>query len=147
MPLSLANLKRPAPGFLCSGQPTALQLREAKAAGVTRIIDFRTPAEDHGLDEPAEAAALGIQYHNLPVAGPEDLTRAMAQKLDALLSENCSGETLLHCGSGNRVGGLMALRAGWIEGKPVDEAIATGEAWGMMPKLEPYVRQLLEKRA
>ncbi|MGB5737928.1 MAG: hypothetical protein WBM54_01160, partial [Woeseia sp.] len=74
------------------------------------------------------------------IAGPDDVTFENAAKLDALLAE-FAGPVLLHCGSGNRVGALFALRAK-AAGASDDEAIAVGRAAGLT-QLEETVRRTL----
>ena len=49
---------------------------------------------------------------------------------------------LLHCGSGNRVGALLALKAFWLDGGSAEEALEVGLAGGVT-RLEPTVRELL----
>lgn len=138
----LPNLLNPEPGYASGGQPDAGQLQAAASAGIKRIINLRPETEDAGYDEPAKAQALGIDYTVLGIAGPGDLSMDNARKLDALLAEGGDTPTLVHCASGNRVGALMALRAAWVQGKPKDQAMATGRRWGLT-KMEPLVNQLL----
>jgi hypothetical protein len=49
----------------------------------------------------------------------------------------------VHCASSNRVGAMAALRAAWIDGRPTEEALQIGRAWGLK-SLEPTVRARLE---
>lgn len=51
---------------------------------------------------------------------------------------------IVHCGSGNRVGALFALRAFHDEGYDLESAMEKGGLAGLT-KLEPYVRQCLTK--
>ncbi|MGH8110890.1 MAG: beta-lactamase hydrolase domain-containing protein [Rhodanobacteraceae bacterium] len=139
----LPNLKHPAPDCIVGGQPTPDQLAGAARAGVRRVINLRGASEDAGYDEAACAAELGLEYHAVPITGPQDLTLEKARELDALLTAANGPTTLIHCASGARVGALMALRAGWLQGQATDAAIASGRRWGLAPKYEPVVRQLL----
>ncbi|MDX1549980.1 MAG: hypothetical protein R3278_05475, partial [Lysobacter spongiicola] len=79
---------------------------------------------------------------NLPLAGPSDLTRENVLAFDQLLRD-AERPVLVHCGSGNRVGAMAALRAAWVEGQSPDDAIATGKAWGLT-SLKDAVRERLE---
>src|SRR5699024_3875630 len=88
-------------------------------------------------DEAAASAYLGLTYHNIPIEGPADMTRQTVHRLQRLLDKQTGGSTLIHCASGNRVGALMALRAGWLQEKSSDDALATGRHWGLQPELEP----------
>lgn len=138
----IPNLTQPQAQFAAGGQPSVEQLSKAAQTGLKRIINLRPPSEDAGFDEAAEARALGVEYHNLPVAGQADFNVGTVKALNALL-ESAPGETLVHCASGNRVGALMALRAAWLLNSSADAAIETGRQWGLT-KLEPVVRQMLK---
>lgn len=139
----LPNPKHPAPDCIVGGQPTPDQLAAAARAGVRRVINLRGASEDAGYDEAARAAELGLEYHAVPVTGPQDLTPEKARELEALLTAADRPMTLVHCASGARVGALIALRAGWLRGKSTAEAIAIGRRWGLAPKYEPVVSRLL----
>jgi uncharacterized protein (TIGR01244 family) len=130
------------PDLITAGQPSAQQLRDAAAAGVTTVIDLRRPEEDRGYDEAALAAQLGLRYVRLPIAGAGDITQANARTLDRLLKQD-DGKTLLHCASANRAGALLALIDVRINGAPLDAALAHGRVAGMT-SLEPAVRAALE---
>jgi uncharacterized protein (TIGR01244 family) len=130
----------PRPGLHAGGQPTAQDLARLRAQGVHTVIDLRGPGEDHGFDEAAEAARLGMQYVALPIAGKDDITPANADALAALLERYGDG-VLLHCASGNRVGALLALGAARA-GMPGSEALALGRQVGLT-SLEPVVAEQL----
>lgn len=142
--LDLPMLKRPLETVVTAGQPTAADLASAKAAGIRRIINLRPPAEDHGYDEAAEAARLGLDYTVIPVANPGDLNLENTRALDAALAKAGDEPTLVHCATSNRVGALLALRASWLQGKSEEEALALGRAGGMT-KHELIVKLLLQR--
>ncbi|MGB5353711.1 MAG: hypothetical protein WBN32_08890, partial [Woeseia sp.] len=75
------------------------------------------------------------------IAGPDDVTFENAAKLDALLAE-FAGPVLLHCGSGNRVGALFALRAK-AAGLSNEQALEVGRRAGLT-QLEEQVRQRMD---
>jgi len=124
-----------------AGQPSPEQLRAAKAQGLKRIVNLRPHSEPIGFDEAALAAELGIDYVNIPVAGPGDISVDKARELDAAL-QNAGGPVLVHCASSNRVGALLAVRAQALQGKDVEQALAIGRDGGLRA-MEPAVRQLL----
>lgn len=140
----IVHERHPAPGYVVSGQPTEAQIVRARALGLGRIITLRTGAEPLPCDEPAIARTSGIGYDCLPVGGIADLSKATVDAFDALLARPGEGITLLHCATGNRVGILMALRAGWLQGKPVAEAMEIGRNWGLADKAEADVQRLLD---
>lgn len=131
-------LKQPRPGLLTGGQPSAQQLHDAARAGVTTVIDLRTPQEERGYDEQAAAEKLGLRYVRLPIGGAGDINEANARTLDRLLKQD-AGTTLLHCASGNRVGALLALAHARVDGAAAEEALQFGRDAGL-GSLEPVVR-------
>jgi protein tyrosine phosphatase (PTP) superfamily phosphohydrolase (DUF442 family) len=128
-----------------SGQPSQAEFEALAAAGFRRVIDLRPPSEDRGFDEAAEAGGQQLEYVCLPIAGEADLTLARVKQLDALLTEPAAPMTLLHCGSSNRVGALLALRAAWLNGATPDAALAIGRSAGLTG-LETAVRRAIANR-
>lgn len=141
--VALQNARQPSPTLLTGGQPTPEQLAQARAQGYRTVIDLRVAGELKGWNEAETARALGLRYVHIPVAGPEDLTEAKARTLADALQDPAAGPVLLHCASGNRVGALLAIKAGRLDGKSTSEALAIGKAAGMT-KLEKVVRERLE---
>lgn len=142
IPLPLGGT--PSPGMLTAGQPTPADFEALAAAGLKHVINLRPATEDAGFDEAALAAKLGLSYTVVPVAGPGDLNLARARQFDGALA-SAQGPVLVHCASSNRVGALLALRAGWLQGKSDDEALALGRAGGLT-KMEPAVQALLQTK-
>ena len=66
-----------------------------------------------------------------------------ANELDRILAE-IDGPVMIHCGSGNRVGALMSLRAS-INGADDETAVEAGKQTGLT-RLEPTVRERLQER-
>lgn len=125
-----------------AGQPHATQWPQLAAAGIRHVINLRPEAEQPGEDEAAQVAAAGMRYHHLPIGSAEDFSPAAVRALDAMLADADGAPVLLHCATSNRVGALMALRAGWLQGADPDAAVAVGRDYGMT-RLEPLVRALL----
>ena len=144
-PLGLMNGAQPAEGLYTAGQPTVEALDAAHASGVRTVISLR--AEDEpGQEEEGEAVErLGLRFERLVVRGADGVTADNARRLDELLGEASNhGDTLLHCGSSNRVGALMALRAFFVLDATLDAAIEQGRAAGLAG-LEVRVREVLEQ--
>ncbi len=139
--LDLPNFSEPIEGVYCAGQPSAEQFQAAAEAGVTTVVNLRPAGETAPRDIEAEVTGAGMTYVNIPIGGPGDLDKgaanALAEALDA-----AEGGVLIHCGSSNRVGGLLALKAHWVDGVPAAEALALGRAAGLTG-LEPMVASLL----
>lgn len=126
-----------------SGQPSAQDIGQLRAAGITTVIDLRPDQETPDLDEKTVAAKAGLKYLPLPIAGAADLTRANVLRFDQLLRETASENTLIHCASSNRVGAMLALQARWLQGKSAADALAIGQAAGLSG-LTADVQKLLE---
>mgnify|MGYP001024520298 CR=1 FL=1 len=129
--------------LLVSGQPTPQLWEVLKGEGVTTVINLRPDDELPGRDERAEVEAAGLAYHHIPVAGPDGLTPDNASRLWRLV-HGAQGRVLAHCGSGNRVGALLALAAAEEGGMAPEEALAFGKSAGLAsPALEAEVRARL----
>lgn len=143
---SLPNFAHPAPNLATAGRLQAKDIAVVAKAGVRHVIDLRLAGESPDFDEAVAVRAAGMQYHNLPIRGAEDLTADNAARFDRLIVEVGAAPTLIHCGSSNRVGALAALRAAWIQGQPLEAALAEGRRWGLKG-LEAAVREQLTAAA
>ena len=80
------------------------------------------------------------RYHH---AGAGGINAANAQSLEEILGALDGEPALVHCATGNRVGGLFAVNA-FASGSSIDAAIAEGTRWGMTSeRLQQAVRQNL----
>ena len=142
--LKVRNLATPAPGLLTSGQPDVVQFEQLARLGVDRIVCLR-PADEPGTGwEEEKAKELGITFVRLPISGPGDVSEANARKLAAAMGDG-SGTTMVACGSSNRVGALLALKAFHVDRKPADEALAFGKRAGLS-QLTARVEELLQQQ-
>ena len=131
----------PVDGLTSTGQPTEEALKVFADSGYVAVIDLRTAEEDRGIDEPAAVAAAGMSYISLPVAGADGVTFENSSKLEEYLA-SFDGPVVVHCGGGNRVGALLALRQSQ-KGDDDETAVAYGKKGGLT-RLEPRVRVVLE---
>lgn len=138
---NVPNLHVPRAGLVTGGQPAADSWRDLRASGVVRVVNLRPAAELGGRDEAGEVAANGMDYVQIDVAGPDDLTEGNARQLWQALQDG-SGMVLVHCASGNRAGALLALAAAQDGGMSPQAALEFGQAAGLT-KLEPIVRERL----
>jgi uncharacterized protein (TIGR01244 family) len=139
----LPHVAFPAPHRVASGRLQAGDIATLKRAGIRQVIDLSLDSETPGFDEAAAVRAAGIGYHNLPIRGAGDLTRARVAQFDRLLLDAGDQPTLVHCASSNRVGAMIALRAALIDGRSTEAALAEGRRWGLK-SLEPAVRERLQ---
>jgi uncharacterized protein (TIGR01244 family) len=118
-------------------------LESIDAAGYEAVIDLRGADEDRGIDERDAVEGLGMTYISLPILGAGDISYDNANELDRLLAR-FEKPVLVHCGSGNRAGALLALRAK-LNGADNDAAVEAGRRTGLT-ELEDVVRQRLNER-
>lgn len=140
--LGVPYAHHPLPALLTAGALTEAQMEALADAGYVNFISLRSPQEDGSGWEEAFAEAQGIPFHRIPVAGAAGLTRENVEALDALLDQAAGEPTVLYCGSANRVGALLALRAHWLDGAAAENALAFGRSAGLLG-LEPAVAGLL----
>jgi len=133
----------PVDGITSAGQPDEAALRVFADSGYVAVIDMRGPDEDRGLDdEQGLIEALGMDYVAFPIVGKEAINIETARKLDEVL-HGIEGPVLVHCGSGNRVGAMLALRHS-LNGADDDAAIAYGKDAGLT-RLVDVVRERLSE--
>ncbi len=130
---------QPVDGMTSAGQPDEAALKVFAEQGYTTVIDLRTEGEDRGMDEAAVVEALGMNYVILPI-GRDSISFDSARSLDKLIAD-AAGPVLVHCGSANRVGALLALRKS-LDGADDDTALAYGREGGMT-SLESQVKEVL----
>lgn len=116
-------------GVLSAGQPSRANLEAASRAGARTVVNLRLEGEFAEFDEAGVAADLGLRYVHIPIGGAPDLTLENAQALHRALSAGMPA--IVHCGSGNRVGALFAVRARYIADKSVDQALQIGVDAGL----------------
>jgi len=127
-------------GVLAGGQPTVEQLYGLAEAGYRTVINMRLPDEQGNTQAPSVESA-GMTYVSVPLEGAAGLSEERAKAFADALAE-AERPVVVHCGSGNRVGALFALKAFYVDGAAADEAIQFGLDAGMT-RLEDAVREHL----
>ena len=94
-----------------------------------------------GSDRTPDSPVTHTPVHTRHPAEPAILLTVVATSIYTALS-TAGTPVLVHCGSGNRVGALFALRAAWLQGVAPAQAVALGRAAGMTA-LEPAIRGIL----
>lgn len=140
--LGVPNAHEPSPGLLTAGQLSPAQMDGLAEKGFATFVSLRYPDEDGAGWEEAYAPERGVSFARLPVGGEADLTRANVEALDRILDAAGGEPLVVYCGSANRAGALLALRAHWLDGMPAAEALELGKAAGLT-RLEPAVAELL----
>ncbi|GHC00255.1 beta-lactamase hydrolase domain-containing protein [Thermomonas carbonis] len=142
IPAPTVELRERRPGLYTAAQPAAGDWSVIAARGVGTVIDLRAPGELKDRDEAAEVRAAGMRYIAIPVAGAAAIDDAHAHALRAAL-EAANGPVLVHCASGNRVGGLLALMEARSGTMTAEQALEFGRSAGM-GSTEARVRELLD---
>ncbi len=140
--IDIPNAGMPADGLLTGGQPSVEQFEQAAQAGYRTVVNLRAPGEQGSWDEAAKAAELGLRYVAIPIAGIDGLTTENARKLAEIVDDPEALPAMVHCASGNRVGGLFALKALHVDGESAESALAFGRKAGLT-RLEAAVKELL----
>lgn len=135
------------PYFRPDGQTVvcgALDEAKVKAladSGVELVINLQ-PDDELSFDEAAAVKQAGMYYEQLPISGAKDLKQLNILAFDNILRQYHGKKIAMHCGSGNRVGAAIALRAGWLRGRKMDTALERGRSHGLT-KLEDEVHNRL----
>ena len=137
-----AGVVQPVNGITAAGQPDKAALEVFAGNGYSTVIDLRGEQEDRGLDEAAVVEALGMEYITFPITGLEAISFESAGKLDQLIA-SADGPVLVHCGSSNRVGALLALRRS-LTGADDETSLAYGIEGGLT-SLEGRVKEVLNE--
>lgn len=131
-------------GVIGAGQPSDAELEELAAEGVKTVINLRRAGESNlPADWQARVEKTGMRYVWMPIAGAPDVNEDKARAL-AEVMQSAERPLVIHCGSSNRVGALLALKAKLLDGKSTEAAIAYGRRGGLTD-LEPHVRSVLEE--
>ncbi|MBM3990222.1 MAG: hypothetical protein FJ298_04350 [Planctomycetes bacterium] len=127
-------------GLYMGGQPTQADLEALAARGVRRVINLRKEGEFQGYDERACATSLGLEYLTLQFSTSDELTDAVLARARELLAQANAGGTLLHCGSGNRVGALWLAHRTLDIGLAWEDALREAQAVGL--KNQAYTERI-----
>ena len=115
------------------------------AAGVEVVINLQ-PDDELSFDEKAAVEGAGMDYEQLPISGANDLKQLKMLAFDNILRQHHGKKIAMHCGSGNRVGAAIALRAGWLRGRKMDTAMERGRSHGLTKLAEEVHNRLLVPR-
>jgi protein tyrosine phosphatase (PTP) superfamily phosphohydrolase (DUF442 family) len=102
----VVNANQALPRVLTSGQPGPDHFRALKEAGVDVVIDIRDPMEPRGYDQQALMEELGFDYR-VVVVNEGTLTDDTLDRMTEVMRETEGKDVLVHCASGNRVGGAL----------------------------------------
>ena len=137
----IPQLHRPTVALLTGGQPMPQAWEHVANAGVRTVINLRPKGELGIRDEAAEVRAAGLNYVEIPIHGPAQLTLANADRLWAAMKASPGG-VLVHCSSGNRAAALLTLavhhNAGMDKAQSIDFGLKSG-----LTSLRPVVEAVM----
>ena len=129
-----------------AGQPSPEDFQEFKKRGVKSVLNLRTK-EELDFDEAKTIKNLGLEYHHIPIAGPDSLTDENFDKLRKLLNEKEQRPMLLHCTAANRVGAVWLAHRVLDGGLTYDAALAEAKTVGLKtPALEAKAKDYIAKQ-
>lgn len=129
-----------------AGQPTAADFQEFKKRGVKSVLNLRTK-DEMDFDEAQTLKTLGLEYHHVPIAGPDSLTDENFDKLRKLLNEKQQRPMLLHCASANRVGAVWLAHRVLDGGQTVEAALAEAKTVGLKsPPMEAKAKDYIARQ-
>lgn len=132
---------RPEANTIVCGALNDEKVAALAAAGVELVLNLQ-PDDELNFDERAAVERAGMHYEQLPISGANDLKQLNILAFDNILRQYHGKKTVMHCGSGNRAGAAVALRAGWLRGRKMDTALERGRSHGLT-KLEEEVHNRL----
>ncbi len=133
----------PVDGISAAGQPDYIALAVFADRGYAAVIDLRAEHEPRGLDEQVVVEGLGMDYVLMPIVDTAAINFENARRLDELLGKY-DEPVLIHCGSSNRVGALLALRES-LNGADDDSALQVGRDGGLKGLERRVIEVLGEK--
>jgi len=136
----LDAFRQPRENLWTGGRPSDADL-DAFAAMSGSLVISLLPADELG-GEAERVGARNLGFLSIPITGATDLTEDNARRLGEALHAHEGQPVLLHCGSGNRAGALLAMEAFYVEGQTVEAAISLGLSAGLT-SLESAVRERL----
>lgn len=94
-----------------SGQPSAAQFRDARAAGYEAVVNLAPDGLETSLpDEAGLLRDLGIEYHHIPVVWADPRPEQL-EAFEATMQALAGRKTLVHCQANYRVTAFFALFA------------------------------------
>jgi len=140
--LALPNESSPYDDITTAGQPAREVFDNlSEQYGIQTVINLRTHDEVQEFNEAEIAERQGLRYVNIPITGPDDLTREKVEEFDRAVNDAERG-LLVHCGSSDRVGALFALRSNWLQGENPETALEIGRRAGLRDLEEPVQRRM-----
>lgn len=133
---SIPNLYQPRYMVFTAGQPTLFGMKELSEMGVKTVVNV-LPEKECIPGEQAMVSANQMEYYTLPF-DPAGLNLRTIYEFGELLN-SVERPVLIHCSTGNHVGGLWFAYRVLVEKAPLARALKEGRKIGMKPAMEDAV--------
>ena len=133
-----------------SGQFLETDVAEIKRQQIKRVISLRTIGEVE-WDEKRVLEEAGVDFLSIPFKSMDSLTDEVFQRVREALGES-QQKTLIHCGSGSRVGCVWLVYRTLDEGVALDVALAESRKIGLSSpiyeaKAMDYIKRMQDKQS
>ena len=140
---SIPNLYQPRYQVLTAGQPTLFGIKELSQMGVKTVINV-LPERECIPGEDETVYAHQMEYHSLPF-DPSGLNAETISQFAELL-KNVDKPVLIHCSTGNHVGGLWFAYRVLVEKASLVQGMKEGRKIGMKPAMEDAVFEFIRNQ-
>lgn len=137
---SIPNLYQPRYMIFTAGQPTLFGMKELSEMGVKTVINV-LPERECIPGEDAMVRANQMEYYRLPF-DPSGLTLQTIYEFEEKL-RTADRPVLIHCSTGNHVGGLWFAYRVLVEKASLAQALKEGRKIGMKPAMEETVFEFI----
>ena len=117
-----------------SGEPTDEQLRRMADLGFRTVVNLQTEAEG-SVEKGTIVKKLGMDFVGIPISSGS-ISEEQIDRFSAILTENDRYPMLIHCRSGNRVGGMFLLDGVLRQNKELETALQEARRAGLRSSLE-----------
>ena len=132
----IPNLQQPKYMIFTAGQPTSVGFDQIAAMGVKTVINV-LPERECLEGEDIVVASNHMEYQQLPF-DPAGLSMETLGKFAELLSR-AEKPVLIHCSTGNHVGGLWFAYRVLMNNASLPQALKEARKIGMKPAMEDMV--------
>jgi uncharacterized protein (TIGR01244 family) len=143
LPSDVPNFNQLREQVFTSGQPSSNGYAQLQAMGIQTVINV-LPEQQCDPGEPAMVGAHNMVY----IANPFDPTNIQMETVLRFgkLLKYVEKPVLIHCSTGNHVGGLWVAYRVSMENAPIDVALLEGRQIGMRPGMEDLVLHWLAEQ-
>jgi protein tyrosine phosphatase (PTP) superfamily phosphohydrolase (DUF442 family) len=143
-PADLPNLHQVRNQIFTSGQPTSVGYKQLRSMGIETVVNV-LPEQECDPAEPAMVQTNNMIYFNHPF-DPENLQGETVYEFAKIL-KYVEKPVLIHCSTGNHVGGLWVAYKVLIEKTAISDAVIEARWIGMQPEMEEKVLRWLAENS